>query len=81
MNKAVHALDRLSDGSVDNHEVAALIEHTVQLERELNFGSSYYDCFKGIDFRRTEVAVIVWLAQGLVGFAMQGNQAYFFEQA
>jgi SP family general alpha glucoside:H+ symporter-like MFS transporter len=69
---AVKSLDRLSDGSVDNTQVAALMKHTVELEAELNFGSSYWDCFRGVDLRRTEIACVIWVSQALVGFAMQG---------
>lgn len=78
---AVKALDRLSDGSMDNTAVATLIEHTVNLEKELNFGASYADCFKGVDRRRTEIATVVWCAQSLVGFVMQSYSTYFFLQA
>jgi SP family general alpha glucoside:H+ symporter-like MFS transporter len=81
MDEAVKALDRLSDGTVDNHKVAHLIKHTVKLEREMAFGTSYFDCFRGIDRRRTEIACVVWGAQALVGFALQSYSTYFFLQA
>jgi SP family general alpha glucoside:H+ symporter-like MFS transporter len=66
---------------MDNVEVASLIEHTIKLEKELNFGTSYFDCFKGVDLRRTEIASVCWVAQGLVGFVMQSYSTYFFLQA
>jgi SP family general alpha glucoside:H+ symporter-like MFS transporter len=79
--EAVDALNRLSDSSVDNTQVAALMRHTVELEAKLNFGNTYWDCFRGVDLRRTEIACISWIAQALVGFSLQGNNAYFFELA
>lgn len=30
-------------------------------------GTSYFDCFKGVDRRRTEIACIAWAAQILSG--------------
>ena len=78
---AVKAMKRLSDDTVDHQSVVTLIEHTVELERQLNFGSSYSALFKGIDRRRTEIAVVTWCAQTAVGFCIQGYQTYFFTQA
>ena len=78
---AVKALKRLSDDSVDHEQVVVLIEHTVELERQLNFGSTYAGCFKGIDRRRTVIAMIAWMAQTATGFTIQGYQSYFFTQA
>lgn len=79
--EAVVAMRRLADDTVNHEEVVALIEHTVKLEAQLDFGSSYASCFKGVDRRRTEIAVVAWCAQVLVGFAISGYQAYFFRLA
>ncbi|RSH83794.1 hypothetical protein EHS25_005409 [Saitozyma podzolica] len=80
-DEALKSVKRLADSTVDHDEVVALIDHTVKLEREMNFGSSYLDCFKGVDLRRTEIAVVCWCAQTFVGFSIQGYQTYFFTQA
>lgn len=79
--KAIHALDRLSDGSIDNGPVASMIAHTIDMEKQINQGDSYLACFRGTDRRRTEIAIIAWVSQNLVGFAMQSNQIYFFTLA
>jgi SP family general alpha glucoside:H+ symporter-like MFS transporter len=70
-DEALKSVKRLADSTVDHDEVVALIDHTVKLEREMNFGSSYLDCFKGVDLRRTEIAVVCWCAQTFVGFSIQ----------
>ena len=68
-------------GSIDNELIADMIAHTIELEKRINHGSSYLACFKGTDRRRTEIAIIAWVSQNLVGFAMQANQIYFFTLA
>lgn len=44
-------------------------------------GSSYLDCFKGKDLRRTRVASITWLIQCITGSALMGYSTYFYRQA
>lgn len=78
---AIHALNRLSSPSVDNETAATVIAHTIEMERQTNEGSSYLACFRGTNLRRTEIALIAWVSQNLVGFAMQSNQIYFFRLA
>lgn len=58
-------------------ETIALIEHTNELEKSMQEGVSYRDCFKGIDLRRTEVVVGIWLVQTLGGQNLMGYFSYF----
>lgn len=79
-DEAIRSLDRLSDRDVDNRETLSLIQHTVMLERQLDFGSSMWDCFKGTNLRRTEIACVVWSSQIWTQFALSSG-TYFFEVA
>lgn len=45
---------------------------TNEHEKALSAGTSYLDCFKGIDLRRTEVACLTWCAQNMSGSALMG---------
>lgn len=78
--EALRALDRLSSRDVDNRETLALIQHTIALEEQLELGSSIWDCFKGTDLRRTEIACVVWSSQTWTQFALASG-TYFFEVA
>lgn len=78
---ALKSLQRLSTSDVNHEEACALIRHTVNLEKSLDFGTSYADCFKGIDRRRTEISLMAWCSQAFVGFIIQGYQTYLFRQA
>ncbi|KAM0553998.1 hypothetical protein ACHAPJ_007073 [Fusarium lateritium] len=62
-------------------ETIAMIEHTNELEKNLKEGTSYRDCFKGIDIRRTEIVVGIWLVQTLGGQNLMGYFSYFLTQA
>ncbi|KAK7511337.1 general substrate transporter [Phyllosticta citriasiana] len=59
----------------------ALMIHTEMIEKEIESGSTYFDCFKGIDLRRTEIVCITFACQAFSGSALGGNPAYFFKQA
>ncbi len=61
--------------------LVALMIHTNDLEREIAAGTSYLDCFKGIDLRRTEIAVVSFLCQILSGAQFAYSATYFFQQA
>lgn len=43
--------------------------------------TSYLDCFRGPDLRRTEITCMVWATQALCGNVLTGYSAYFYEQA
>lgn len=58
-----------------------MIEHTNELEKRAKEGVTYADCFKGIDLRRTEIVVGIWLVQTLGGQNLMGYFAYFLTQA
>ncbi|ETS75825.1 hypothetical protein PFICI_12769 [Pestalotiopsis fici W106-1] len=67
------------DFNVD-HSVAMMV-YTDHLEKTVSAGTSYADCFKGIDLRRTEIVCGVWACQVLCGSAYSGYSSYFFQQA
>lgn len=50
-----------SDSEVDD-SVAYMI-HTTEMEREVSEGTSYIECFKGINRRRTEIAMMTFTMQ------------------
>ncbi|XP_014562191.1 hypothetical protein COCVIDRAFT_84824 [Bipolaris victoriae FI3] len=54
---------------------------TNEKELQMQSGTSYKDCFKGIDRRRTEITCMVWLVQTLCGGSFMGFSTYFYEQA
>lgn len=35
-----------------------MIMHTIELERKMDIGESYWQCFKGTNRRRTEIAMV-----------------------
>ncbi|KAF5544179.1 alpha-glucoside transport [Fusarium napiforme] len=59
----------------------AMIVHTNKIESEHTKGSSYLDCFKGINLRRTEIVCLVFVAQNTTGVGIGGTPTYFFVQA
>lgn len=65
----------------DPDATLALIEHTNEKERQIKEGVSYIDCFKGVDLRRSEIVIGIWLVQTLGGQNLMGYFSYFLTQA
>ena len=81
--------DRLQDAeqvlrrvtTMSDHHVkdqVAMMVYTTNMEREAQENSSYLECFKSHNLRRTEVACLVFFAQAFSGSSMVGS--YFFSQ-
>ncbi|KAL1595831.1 hypothetical protein SLS60_009521 [Paraconiothyrium brasiliense] len=62
-------------------ETIAMYKHTNELEKAISEGTSYWDCFKGTDLRRTEIAAMTWFTQAWCGASFMGFSTYFFENA
>lgn len=71
LNSSKHAVD----------QTLAMMIHTNDLEEHMDDGTSYWDCFRGIDRYRTEIACMAFAAQPFCGSAMGGTPTYFFVQA
>ena len=57
------------------------MHHTNEMEKAALVGSNFFDCFRGVNLRRTEIACIVWLLQTLSGSPLMGQATYFFVSA
>ncbi|KAF7529429.1 hypothetical protein G7054_g9862 [Neopestalotiopsis clavispora] len=62
-------------------KTVAMMVHTNELEKSIAQGTSYLDCFRGVDLRRTEIVCLAFMAQPFCGSAMGGTPTYFFVQA
>jgi SP family general alpha glucoside:H+ symporter-like MFS transporter len=82
LEEAEHSLMRLQAKSarIDPKQTLANIVHTNNLEEELSVGTSYWDCFKGFERRRTEIACVAFAGQVLSGSSFAYNASYFFQQ-
>lgn len=78
--KSVLRLGSVSQSSHAKQKVAMMI-HTNEIEAKMDEGTSYLDCFRGVDLRRTEIACLTFAAQPFCGSAMGGTPTYFFVQA
>ncbi|KAJ5371616.1 Major facilitator superfamily domain general substrate transporter [Penicillium concentricum] len=59
----------------------AMMLHTIKLESEVEAGTTYYDCFKGVDLRRTEICCMAFVGQILSGSTFAYSPTYFFINA
>lgn len=81
LEEAEKSLRKLASKKVDVKATLAMIIATNRFEQEMEAGSSYWDCFKGSNLRRTEIAVGVYSTQVLSGIYLINYGTYFFQQA
>jgi len=81
LEQAEATLKRLASTKVNTKATLAAIVETDRLERDLETGSTYWDCFKGTNLRRTEIAVGVYSTQVLSGIYLINYGTYFFQLA
>ncbi|OQO06076.1 hypothetical protein B0A48_08664 [Cryoendolithus antarcticus] len=62
-------------------ETVALLLRTDAIEQELTSSSSYLECFRGANLRRTEIATLTWTTQQMCGPVLQTFATYLFVQA
>ncbi|KAK7920757.1 hypothetical protein PG985_008779 [Apiospora marii] len=79
--EAEHALRRLASKQVDVAATLAVITETDRLEQEIEAGSTYRDCFRSVNARRTEISIGVYSIQVLSGIYLINYGTYFFKLA
>lgn len=65
----------------DIDALLVMIDQTDILEQELEATTTYLDCFRGVNLKRTEISVMVYLIQVIGGNPLIGYANFFFEQA
>jgi SP family general alpha glucoside:H+ symporter-like MFS transporter len=80
--EAERSLQRLSTRTIDQSRATlAQMKHTIELESSIQSDSSYLDCFRGSNLRRTEICMVVFAGQQLSGAVFAYTPTYFFLQA
>ncbi|KAK3192262.1 hypothetical protein K4F52_001475 [Lecanicillium sp. MT-2017a] len=83
LKEAEESLRRLQSPSatnIDPRKTLSTIVYTNNLEQQLQVGTSYLDCFRGFELRRTEIACMTFAGQILCGICFAYNSSYFFSQ-
>lgn len=71
--------EHVSEKDIKNN--VAMMVHTNEMERAIQEGTSYIECFRGIDRRRTEASMMVFAMQLLSGQNLIGQGVQFLQQA
>ncbi|KIW78278.1 hypothetical protein Z517_08113 [Fonsecaea pedrosoi CBS 271.37] len=82
LEDAEKSLRRLQSrtAKIDPKDTLADIVRTNNLEQSLQIGTSYVDCFRGFELRRTEIACMCFAGQNFSGLSFGYNATYFYEQ-
>jgi len=86
LDEAQHILKRISTNTNEDEikGTLAMMVHTTEIETQLdNVASqtSYLQCFKGTDRRRTEICCMTFMGQLFSGSCFAYTPTYFFQQA
>lgn len=79
LGDAEKALKKLSSKRVDCKRILGVMVETDRLEVEMQTGVGYWDCFRHVNLRRTEISVGVFATQVFSGIYLVGYAAYFFQ--
>ncbi|KAM0258956.1 hypothetical protein ACHAQJ_003612 [Trichoderma viride] len=81
IEEAERSLRRLqsSKANINPKNTLATIIHTNKFEQENNIGTSYWDCVRGEELRRTEIACMAFTGAVLCGINFAYNSSYFFQ--
>ncbi|KAI5462753.1 putative maltose permease [Mariannaea sp. PMI_226] len=79
--QVLRSLVSASDTEYDVDRNVAMMIHTNAHEMAVSAGTSYKNCFTGVDLRRTEITCVVWVIQVTCGIWFGGNVIYFLQQA
>ncbi|RSH82911.1 hypothetical protein EHS25_005901 [Saitozyma podzolica] len=83
-DEAVAVLTRLSgrhDSQQDALRRVAMMRVTNQMEKEASSSTTFAECFRGPNLRRTEICVVAYIIQVWGGAALMGYSTLFFELA
>ncbi|KAK7967966.1 Major facilitator superfamily domain- general substrate transporter [Apiospora aurea] len=83
LEDARRAILRLSGSKTDEQISAqlAMMLHTTKIEAEVTKGTTYLDCFRGADLRRTEIVCVALMGQILSGSSFAYTPTFFFKSA
>jgi SP family general alpha glucoside:H+ symporter-like MFS transporter len=70
-----------ADPTFSIEDMVHVMAYTNEIGDETVRGTSFQDCYKGPNLRRTEICCLTWCAQQLCGTAFMNNFTYFFIQA
>ena len=78
LEEAEQSIRRLQsgEGAQDPKKTLATIIYTNNLEEQLCVGTSYHDCFKGFELRRTEIACFCFGGQLVCGLVFAYGEFY-----
>lgn len=77
--KVLRRLRDYTPEQIEQH--LALMRYTTELERRETAGTSYVDCFRSSDRRRTEIGCMAFAVQQLYGGGIIGYSVLFFQRA
>ena len=79
--EAIRSIQRLGTTDTDQaHQTLAMMERTIEIEKEMGGAPTLLDLLKGTDLRRTIITCLVYASQNFAGNLIANQATYFFER-
>lgn len=79
--EALKSVTRLGRNSTEHNEgQIAMMERTVEIEKNLGGDPTLLDLFKGTDLRRTIITCLIYASQNFAGNLIANQATFFFER-
>lgn len=80
-DEALRSIERLGSKSGQNSaNTLAMMERTVEIEKQMGGSPSLLDLFKGVDLRRTTITCLMYASQNFAGNLIANQATFFFER-
>jgi SP family general alpha glucoside:H+ symporter-like MFS transporter len=78
---ALRSIERLGANTPEKAQKSlAMIERTVEIERQIGGNPNLLDLFKGTDLRRTTITCLMYASQNFAGNLIANQATFFFER-
>ncbi|KAM0263968.1 hypothetical protein ACHAQJ_001003 [Trichoderma viride] len=79
--EAIRSIERLGGESAENSQkTLAMMERTVEIEKQMGGAPTLLDLFKGTDLRRTTITCLMYASQNFAGNLIANQATFFFER-
>lgn len=80
-DEALRSIERLGGKSGQNSaNTLAMMERTVEIEKQMGGAPTILDLFKGTDLRRTTITCLMYASQNFAGNLIANQATFFFER-
>ena len=79
-DEALRSIERLASKKSSPQQTLAMMERTVEIEKQMGGSPGLRDLLKGTDLRRTIITCLIYASQNFAGNLIANQATFFFER-